>query len=294
VDDNNNIIINKELAVKSFFMSIDSSFGVLSDKDSQDKLNLYIPVITVTVNDGFYVFFSDNFIGADGYTYIARRWTEKFPYFYEDADLIYGFTLGDKVSILDKNNLLGGGIQKIYQMDYHDFQTEDAFAAYRSARPNSILLNDESYSLVKKGSIINSLERKMAYYTSRHNRIAAQYGITYNFALPQMEEEEWAPYLDDIGIFVVFQGYPYGSEVGETYNRVASAGAKLSKNQVYYIEQKGWYLIYHRVGCPELSKPDIILKEEPYYDPLDCVKQGCYQCPVCSSDNGVYAPEYNP
>lgn len=293
VDDSNNIIINKEAAAKSFFMSLDSSFDVLSDKDSQEKLNLYVPVIAVTMENGFYVFYSDEYKGTDGYTYITRRWSEKFPYYYEDSDFIYSFTLGNKVSILDKNDLLGSGIQKFYQMDYQDFQTEDAFAAFRKVRPASILLNNESYELVQKGCIIKSIETLLAYYTSRHNKIAAQYGITYNFSLPQMSDDEWALYIDDIGLIVVFQGYPYGSEAGETYNRIASAGAKVSKNQVYYIEQKGWYLVYHREICPELSKPGIILKDEPYYDPIECAKQGAYQCPVCM-ENGIYAPEYNP
>lgn len=292
VDMNNDIIINKEEAVNSFFMSLSSSFGVLSDKSSQEKLNLYIPVIAVTMEDGYYVFFSDEYTGSDGHTYVAKRWSEKFPYYYEDNDFIYSFTLGDVVKIFDKNNLLGDGAQQVYDMDYHDFQRESVYSTFRTLRPSSIFLNDESFNLARKGTIITRLEDTMAYYTSKHNKIASQYGITYTFSLPAIKNDEWEPFLDNTSMFVVFQGYPYGSESGETYNRFASAGAKVSKREAFYIEQKGWYLIYHRAGCPELLKPGIIIKDEPYYDPMDCVMQGCYQCPVCFPDNGIYAPKY--
>ena len=294
VDSNNKITINKEAAVNSFFMSLHSTFGVLSDKEIQQKLNHYIPVITITMDDGYYIFYSDEYTSSDGYTYVSKRWSEKFPYFYEDADFIYGFTLGKIVTLYDKNGILGGGIsQYVYTMNYHDIQTKDEYASFRNARPNSVLLNDEEFELIRKSTLINCIETSMAYYTSQHNKIAAQYGITYNFTLPAIKDEEWAPYLDDIGMFVVFQGYPYGNQVGETYNRFATAGAKVSKSNVYYLEQKGWYLIYHRSTCPELTLGGVVFRNEPYYDPISCIKEGAYNCPVCFN-NGVFAPNYTP
>lgn len=294
VDENNNVIINKEAAVSSFFMSLNSSFGTLLDKVSQEKLNLYIPVILITMEGGYYIFYSDEFLGADGHNYISKRWSEKLPYYYEDTDFIYGFTLGDVVTLYDKNGILGGAeFRTVYHMDYHDFQTKNEYAAFRSSRTDSILLNEEDFDLVRKGAIIKSLESSMAYYTSHHNLIAAQYGITYNFSLPAVSDEEWVSYLDDISMLVLFQGYQYGNETGETYNRFASAGAKVTKNTVYYIEQKGWYLVYHRSTCPELLRDGLIFKDERYHYIKDCVKEGAYACPVCNQ-TGVFAPEYNP
>jgi hypothetical protein len=294
VDENNKIIVNKEAAVNSFFISFHTCFGILSDKEQQEKLNLYIPVVAITMEDGYYVFYSDEYTGIDGYRTSCKRWSEKFPYSYEDDDFIYCFTLGDIVSVYDKNNLLGKeGTQKVYNMNYHDFQTEDLFSAFRNSRPDSILLDNEAYELIRKETIISCIEKTMAYFTSRHNKIAQNYGITYNFSLPVMSEEKWAPYLDDISMFVVFQGYPFGEQEGETYNRIVTAGAKVSKRTVYYIEQKGWYLIYHRENCPELKKQGIILREEIYYDPLQCAQEGCYQCPVCF-EHGIYASDYIP
>ncbi len=38
LDDSNNITVNKDRAINSFFLSLHASFGVLSDKDSQEKI----------------------------------------------------------------------------------------------------------------------------------------------------------------------------------------------------------------------------------------------------------------
>lgn len=294
VDNNNMVKINRDAAAKSFFLSLHSTFGVMSDKESQDKLNLYVPVVVVTMEDGYYILFSDEYKETDGYTYVSKRWSEKFPYYYEDSDFVYGFTLGDIVTIYDKNNILNGTSQTVYKLDFHSIQTKDEYSSFRSARADSILLNDDLFNEVRKNTIIHCIEESMAYYTSRHNQIAKQYGITYNFSLPAIKDDQWAPFLDDISMFVVFQGYPYGNQFGETYNRFASAGAKVSKKQAYYLEQKGWYLVYHRASCPELKKERAIFSDEPLYDVYSCSKKGAYACPICNQNNGVNAPNYTP
>ncbi len=294
VDEKNNIIIDRDKTVKSFFMSLYSTFGILSDADSQTELNLYVPVIAVKEEDGYYIFYSDEYVRADGFTYAAKRWSEKYPYYYEDEDFIYSFTLGDVVTLYDKHNILGSDLdQKIYRLDYHDFKMKAEYAAFRAARPDSIFLNDDIYELTKKSTILECIEETMAYYVNRHNRIAIQNGITYNFSLPPLSEDGWTKDIANVSMYVIFQGYPYGNQIDEVYNRVASAGAKITKRDTYYIEQKGWYLVYHKVSCPELHKDITILNEEPYYDPIACIRQGAYQCPVCTP-NGVFAPDYDP
>lgn len=292
LDDNNNVIINKDAAVQSFFASFQSSFGVLDDTDNKDKLNMYIPLVLIAMEDGYYIFYCDEYKDAGNKTYIAKRWTEKFPYYYEDEDFIYGFTQGDIVKLYDKNSLLNSsGTRNTYEIDYHDLQKKDEFSYFRSQRPANVMLNDDKYEQIRKNTIIDCIEYSMAYYTSRHNKIAEQYGIAYNFSLPVIDGREWETYIDDISMYVVFQGYPYGTEPGETYNRIASAGAKVSKKDVFYLQQKDWYYVYHRSSCPELVKGGIILKDEPYYREQDCAAEGAYACPVCSQ-TGAFAPDY--
>ena len=109
--------------------------------------------------------------------------------------------------------------------------------------------------------------------------------------MPTVNEDDWKLYLETNSMFVVFQGYPYGTEAGEIYNRIVSAGAKISKKNVYYLEQKDWYLIYHKETCEQLGKNGILFMEDPYYEVNECVKAGAYACPICSPE-GVQAPDY--
>ncbi len=290
-EDKYGISINKEAAIQSFFLSLETSFGVLTDPNATEKLTMYIPVVAITVEDGFYIFYSDTFEDSDEVTSVIKRWSEKIPYYFEDNDFIYGFTLSDVISLYDKNEILSNNdSQKYYKVDYHDLSTKAEYSSFRSKRPNSFLLSTK-YEEMKKGILVKAIEKSLAYYTSKHNRIASQYGITYNFSLPSVNKKDWDKYLETNSMFVVFQGYPYGIEAGEIYNRILSAGAKISKKNVYYLEQKGWYLLYHKDTCEKLGITGSLAMEEPYYEVKDCVKAGAYACPICSPE-GALAPDY--
>ncbi|MDF2512960.1 MAG: putative rane protein [Herbinix sp.] len=294
VEDDSRMIVDKGSAVNSFFISLASSFGVLSDQQAKEKLNLYVPVVCVTVEDGYYIFYSDTYTGTDGKTYATKRWSEKFPYYYEDEEFIYGFTLGNQVTLYDKNCLLDpSGNQKIFIMDYHDLQNNEEYAAFRASRPNNMILSDAKYSEIKNGTLVGLIQDSMGYYTSRHNRIAAQFGITYDFALPAIDRSVWESYLSRHSMFVVFQAYPYHDGSGETYSRIATAGAKVSKVDAFYLEQKGWYLIYHRSTCLELQGDGILFLDEPFFTVKSCAKTGAYACPKCNAQ-GAFAPDYMP
>lgn len=291
VGENNQIRINKEKAIESFFASLYSNFNIMSNREKQEELALYIPVIVVTLEDGYYIYYFDEYSGSDNYTYAVHRWSEKFPYHYEDEDFIYNFTLGDYITILDKKgNMDINGEQKVYQMHYKDIKVK--YPTILDS-PDHFLLDDDKFNTIRKTRIASLIEKSMAYYTSHHNKIASNYGITYNFSLPSISNEQWMPYLDDWGIFVVFQGYPYGNEAGEVYNRFASAGAKISKDNYYYLEQVQWYLVYHRSGCPELDESSLLYNTEPYLTVKECVQEGAYACPKCNA-TGIYAPKYSP
>lgn len=293
IGQNNQIIINKEKAVESFSASLYSSFGILSDKDKQEELDRYLPVIAVTTEDGYYTYAYFEYEGEDGHSYVTRRWTEKLPYYREDNDFIYGFTLGENITLLDKNGLMASGDkQTVYQLNYQDMKMKfPAYFAARNRPENPFLLDPDKFELIRKETIQSLIEQSMAYYTSHHNKIASEYGITYNFVLPPIKDEQWLPYLDAPGFFVIFQGYPYGA--GEVYNRFASSGAKVTKDKVYYLEQVKWYLIYHRSGCDHRKEDGILFDNQPYLSVEECVRQGAYGCPVCCQ-NDIHAPEYDP
>lgn len=279
--------INKDEVIATFLTSLYSSLGIISDQAAQTELEMYMPVMLLCDSDGYYVYYYDEYKGNDGYTYTARRWSEKMPYFYKDNDFIYRFTLMDTLDLYDRNDLLLTS-EDVLTINYHEIQKGDEYKEFRSKNKNSILLNDEAYNLVKKGAIISQLEKTLACFTSMHNEIARKNGITYNFSFPSGDEKEWGNYMDDVNLLVVFQGYPYGAGRNYTYNKIASAGANLIRKPIYYIEKKSWYYLAHRAGCPKLTESTSVLEET--FDSLEeCAKYGAYCCDCI--DHGARVPD---
>lgn len=279
--------IDKKKMTDTFFASLYSSLGILSDQNVQAEVELYIPVILLCDSDGYYVYYYDDYKDSHGNTYANRIWTEKIPYSYKDDNFIYNFTLTDTLEIYDINKILLGS-ENVFDLEYHEFQTGDIYQTFRQNHKNSFLLKDEDFELTKKTAIITQLENVLSYYTFRHNSIARQNGITYSFAFPSGQGGEWANYIEDVNMLVVFQGYPYGDSRNYTFNKVASAGANVIKKAVYYIEKKSWYYLAHKEGCEKLIGNTNILKE-PLDSLEECAKLGAY-CDDCI-EHGARVPE---
>jgi hypothetical protein len=280
--------IEKDEVINTFYSSLYANLGIISDKNAQAEIEMYIPVILLCDSDGYYVYYYNDYKDNDGKTYTKRIWSEKMPYPYRDDCFNYCFSLTDKVSIHDVNELLPDTIQNVFEMDYHEFQTEEIYEEFRDNNRNCILLNDELYELTRKQTILNQLEEVLSYYTNKHNYIARQNGITYNFAFPPGSEEEWAQYLDDVSMVVVFQGYPYGADKNYTFNKVASAGANIIKKSFYYVEEKSWYKLAHKAGCPSLINNTMVM-EETFDSIEECAKIGAYSDDCI--EHGPRAPE---
>lgn len=275
-------------AVDSFLLSLYSNFDIISNRAKQEHIELYIPVCFINGQEGFYCYYYDDFLSDNGEREMQRVWSEQIPYLYEDDDFVYRFTLSNQIYLYDKNNLFENPKgNDFYQMDYHDLKNMPEYEALRTKRAASFLLNDEQFLLVKKRAILDSLEKGISYYVTQHNRIAVSHGISYEFSFPHGSLLEWADYLNDVSMVAIFQGYPYQNGV-YTYNRIAAAGAYVKKEEVYYIEDKSWYPIYHRAGCPIL-KDNHHVRAEAYSSVLECVELGCYACEECCY-TGVYAP----
>jgi hypothetical protein len=295
VEGMNSLTINKEKAVNVFFNSIYSTLNITDNPEKQTLIKNYVPVIVVTCEDGYYIYYTDEYIGSDHYSYFNKRWSEKIPFYYEDNDFIYSFTLTDKLTLYDKNGLLDVTKEEtIFTIDYHELSISKKYKNFREQKSEHFLLNEEKFNLIRKNTIISSIENSLTYYCNKHNNIAHQFGITYNFAMPTIDNSDWVRSIDNPSIMVMFQGYPYGVGVGGTYNRFDIAGSIIKKGEMYYIEQKEWYYLYHKEGCQELKKTDsIVFLNEPYYSVSDCAKKGAYACKICIP-NGVRVPEYNP
>ena len=279
--------INKDKVISTFFSSLYSSLGIISDKTAREEMEMYIPIILICDIDGYYVYYYDEYKSSDGNTYIERRWTEKMPYSYEDDCFIYRFTLTDTLYLYDKNHILNRD-EAVIVCNYKEFQTGEIYEDFRKGYKDNMLLHDEAYELIRKESILSKLEDTMAYYTSRHNFIAKSQGITYTFSFPAGRQEEWGEFIDDVNIMVVFQGYPYGQDRSYMYNKVALSAAKIIKKPLYYVEEKSWYYLAHMEGCQKINENSILLEET--FDTIEeCARLGAYCCECI--EHGVRVPE---
>jgi hypothetical protein len=183
------------------------------------------------------------------------------PYAYQDGNLIYSFTLGTYVTLYNKST------NEIYEGEYKDLAAQF---------PGSIMTNDETYNTIRRNAIIGAIEQSMNYYINLHNRIAYQYGITYQFWLPQIDKTDWYRTIDDISMLVVFQGYSYIPASRDTYNRYALGGARITKSKVYYISEENGLRYYHKAECLLAN-----MSSYAYYTKEECALEGAYPCLEC-------------
>lgn len=260
-DNSRKLHTNKEKAVEQFFTSLYANFGIIGQSAAERNLDKYIPVILVTDREGFSIQYSEA-VDRGGEKVLVKRWSEKIPYAYEDDRIICCFTLDNYVRVFDKadNTTIEG--------DYRDL---------KDTVPCSFFREEGLFDEVRRNTIINELEKNMEIYINYYNEIAGQFGITYQFWLPGIDKTDWDRTIDDVSLFVVFQGYPYNVSSLDTYNRYAYGGARIRKSRIYYITESGGKKYYHKENCTELSGN----LNEPCYSKEECAKGGAFPCLKC-------------
>ena len=83
-----------------------------------------------------------------------------------------------------------------------------------SGRTGITLLEDKDrFEQVRRITIVNSVQDRLAYYIQRHNQVALRNGVSYTFALPLISQEEWVNTMDDIGMMAFIQGIPWAISI---------------------------------------------------------------------------------
>ena len=260
-DSADEIYLNKDAAVVCFFQSLYSGFGILEDEERQEWMQLYVPVILMTDEDGYYIYHNYQVTAEDG-RHVYQEWSEKCAYSYVYQKFVFAFTLTDQLRVLDTES------GNCYEGDFHDLQGQLPEIPF--------LASDTSYQTVRLMAVADCISRSMEYYINHHNRIARDYGISYQFFLPDIPDEDWARTISDVSFMVVFQGYPYES-VNGYYNRVETSAARILKKKYYYITRNSGVLYYHEASCSKVTD-----KTVPYESAKECAHLGAYPCPECS------------
>lgn len=284
------LIGSRQHAVERFFRTLYANFELLSDPIAQQTMRQYIPLIITTEQNGIYAYFHDLQI-EEGIEVVRMQWSERYPYVYEDKDFIYTFTWGDTVKLYDVHHIITKEDESPYiELDYHEFSTSDRYASFRTKYPNHFLLEEQSFYLVRQDAMIKTIEKIMEYYLNEYNHIAKQYGITYEVSLPTLDVSELTRSIEQPSMIVIFQGYPL-KNTNRMFHRIAIAGARIQLEELYGIEEKGWYKLYHRWTCDAWIPMEHSVNGRTYDSILDCVKEGAYACEICCVE-GVRVPEY--
>ena len=283
------VISDKGAAYEAFIDSMYASLGIMDDPAKREEFLNYIPMFAVLEEDGFYIYFTDEYEKSDGYHYVTKNWSECVPYCYSDNDFVYRFTLSGMVTIFDRNGLIDG-TKRLYQATQDELLNDAQYNKLRLLRPNSFLLDEEDFTTIKQTAVITSIQDAMRYYINNHNRVANEYGIAYDFALPIIDNSTWARSIEHPGVLVMIQGYPINATQRIFYNQYAFVGAQIYKQEPYYVTEWGWHPTYHRAGCRALDFAEEEVFLNPYAEVEDCVKKGAFACEECIPD-GIYAPE---
>ncbi|PKM51543.1 MAG: hypothetical protein CVV02_06300 [Firmicutes bacterium HGW-Firmicutes-7] len=260
--DGSKISLNKEKCLESFYNTLYVNFGIVGDQHAKEKIKGYIPVIVIIEYDGYTTLASETFLGKDGFKQIQPVWQPKKVFAYTTDDYIYGFTVEDYITVY---NIETGIFLEGRQKDLKE-QIE-----------SSLLQDEELFDKVRRRTIIETLQREINYYINRHNEVAKHYGLSYQFTLPVIADEDWYRTVDDIGMLVFFQGMPMGID-GAYYNNYALGGAQVIKGEGYYLQADlaSGINYYHREDCRLLTQKDL-----RFNSPKACALEGAFPCDAC-------------
>ncbi|RUT35940.1 hypothetical protein EJP77_02775 [Paenibacillus zeisoli] len=252
---------NRDQALDSLLHTLYLNFGIGEDAAAQRTFMNYIPAVVVMDYDGYYIYHSSEYTGEHNEPLADYRWSVKKPY--ADADKqgnVIHFTLDHYVSVYDSaaGKWMSGALEEIAR-----------------SSSVSVLDHEDVYEATRRTVIVQSIEDDLANTINSHNLYAARHGITYQFTLPTISEEDWNNTLNDIGILVFLQGIPVGDEY---YNNYALGGGRLVKRSVIHggIDQATGIKYYYRASCDSGYK-----LEEVFTSEREAAAKGYFESRVC-------------
>lgn len=247
----------KDLALAAFYRTMYINLGIEDDTLSQEVLNNYVPAVVVIDYDGYDVYAIDEYTEPDGQTIVKHLWRPKKPYAYSDKEgNIIRFTLDNYTEAYDAEaGQWFRGMQRELK--------ESTFIP--------LLQDSDLFEQKRRTTIVNDIENDLANVINRHNEFAARNGISYEFTLPVISQEEWNNSIDDIGIMAFIQGIPIGDQ---RLNNYALGGGRLVKSPMIHAgtDPTTGIRYYYRSGCM-ISLENV----ETYSSPKEAAAHGYYE-----------------
>ena len=122
---------------------------------------------------------------------------------------------------------------------------------------NEIFIVSDDNNPLQAGSTFNENRLSVIRYSIETNLVAAITNFTnhsiigYEFALPELNEEDWDKIENNISILTFLQGVPIGGKIYNNYCVVSNDTNKetVGNNSIYIIDSNGEY---HKPGCKKL------------------------------------------
>lgn len=317
---NNKVSVNAQVAVDTFFNSLDNNFGIRGNKDAELFLKYFVPAIAVIDYNGVYISSIEEF-KKDGANVIDHVVKPKRYFSYT-----YGIDKDSNI-ITDLNLIQSNSSQNGFSIHTIEF-TMDDYIVHRGKKNfgfNSITYGSKGFYIAdsknnsdlydgnlalkepvenllkqkRKEVIINVITNELSYAVNKHNHYARLAGINYAFSFPFTTKDEMYRYVEDIGVLAFVQGISVGNKY---LNYKSYGGSSLELSTKYYvstpgIDSKYKRNLYHKdINCPEykVSNKDNITPEYVYTKQqaaalkasvtnggMSTYIQGFYPCPLC-------------
>lgn len=216
-DDYQQIQSNREECIQTFYRSFYGNFGFSDDFIGQQRIRKHLPLIGLVELDRFVIAFQKP-IEQEKEMVLTDCWTEEKFFEREENGYRFRFYVGalrDWIQICPKG-----------EVDFEKGMRTDLATNYTEI---TWLKDETEFHKIRQNTITSILKSEMQKVVQHHNFIGKQYGIQYEFYLPEQEGQDWCRNVDDIGVMVLFQGYPVTSAVGYTYQRFVYSGARTYK-----------------------------------------------------------------
>lgn len=253
---------------EKFFEALIAELGLYNDEDGANEANLYVPVLAVTVEDGFYLCVLER-VTESGETLLKRRWTECLPYAYEDAQYIYRFTTGEDVTILHK------ATKTQYRTSYSKVAANSTLMAQFAS--GHVFDSEDNFIMYRQAAIVASIEKQINIALNKQAYLAGDLGTNIMYACPSFIDV--IP-EDAAGMFIaLYQGLPSKAKASYTYSGVKSASFIKEKTYFYVAEPVGtdYWRLAHKEGCVHLTGTEI----EHIDRDMAIRVYGAYGCPDC-------------
>ena len=125
--------------------------------------------------------------------------------------------------------------------DYSVFRTDDS---NRTPQRNDDV---SDFHRVRRETIINLIVETLTEKMNNQNRFAEIMGITYEFYLPTISDDEWVNAVDDVSIMAFVQGIPTGHDT--YYNDYALGATRIVRTSYIYGTTNK---LYHTPNCTHI------------------------------------------